>query len=198
MGIITVLAIFPLFAKNVYFAPQKQPKLIKHSGIILFLIIMIGMVIHCMYVVDLCISSKTNPIYNCIVNFSYVSQCASLLLSWFIRLYYAFNGTPLELSKITIIVYISIFLTSFIFATLLCFANVIIMMNRNLWLLTLLCLLIWFAMLTISLTFLFIQKLIKVYKNLGSDDEFIGLITKITLLNFISVSITIISAITLL
>lgn len=206
----TLIIIFISFIKKLlYVSKQRPPKVIIISAIFLYLVIIIGMTMHTIFVSDLCISQRlkdnnamhdNDTIYNHLVNFSYSLQCLLLLWLWFIRLYYAFTGTLFELSKITIIGYISIFSLSFLFVVLM-LADISFdtsEIDRSIHLLMLLLLIIWFIILIISLASLFIRKLINVYRNLDSDQYFIAMVTKITILNFVSLSITIIWAFSLI
>lgn len=211
---ITILIfLFISFIKKIFYvSKQRPPKIIIISALFLYLTIIIGMTMHTIFVSDLCISlpsakdnkntlnENTDTIYNHLVNFSYSLQCLLILWLWFIRLYYAFTGTLFELSKITIIGYISIFSLSFLFVILM-LAGISFdtsQIDRNIHLLMLLLLVTWFVILIISLASLFIRKLISVYRNLDSDQYFITMITKITILNFISLTITIIWAFSLI
>ena len=199
--ITTLIIIFISFIRKIFYvSKQKPPRMIILSAVLLYIAILVGMTMHTIFVSDLCITSNTNSVYNQLVNGSYTIQCLLILWLWFIRLYHAFKGTLFKLSKITIIGYVSIFSISFVFVILMiadiCFDTK--NMDRRLYLLILLLLIVWFVILVISLTSLFIRKLINVYRNLDSDQFFIDSITKITILNFTSLSITIIWAFSLM
>ena len=175
-------------------AKQKNSKLVISSKILLFLSIMYCMVMHCVFVGNLC-SHDSNSIYDDLSNFDYVLQAFLMLIAWFIRLYSAFKGTILQIHEATMFIFLSIATSVFIFGVILGFDRDLVHANlhgQNFYYVIFVLAAI-FVMLILFLCGLFIYKLVQVYKNLGSDEEFIKIITKITILNFTSLFITIIS-----
>lgn len=125
----------------------------------------------------------------------YSIQFCLLLILLFIRLYFVFNKTCLQLSNKTIISYCLIYIVMFfvLFAAAIFqsvnpeIANVMVVMAFLL-----------ILILIVSIIGLFIYKIIQVYKSMGNDQELIGIITKATILTFVSIFITCLSPISII
>ena len=172
---------------------QKQSNLVFSSKISLFLSIIFSMIIHCIFVGKLC-SSDRSSIYNTMSTWVYVLQSFLMLITWFIRLYSAFQGTILQIHRCTMFIFLSIAISLFVFGTIWGFDRDWIhpiLSTGNAWLIAVGIMAAIFVSLLLFCCGMFIYKLIMVYRNLGSDEEFIKLITKITILNFTSILVTI-------
>lgn len=125
-----------------------------------------------------------------IFNAVYAVQILLMLISWFSRLHFSFNHTPHQLSKWCIFM--------FIFTLSLMLISVFLMMMNvhniyNLGSMLLLILIGLYVSLVCGTSFLYVYKLSIIYRQSDFDTDFAILITKIVLLNFISLFITIIT-----
>ena len=201
-GIVIVVALYMIcvfvhhivnVSKSATSKREKQSKLVISSKIMLFLSIVFSMVMHCVWVLRMCTYSG-GGVYGAISTFVYVLQAFLMLITWFIRLYSAFKGTILQIHQATMIIFLSVAITIFIFGVIFGFDRTLIysdVINEHNWYIVGVILAAIFISLILFLCSLFIYKLVMVYKNLGSDEGFIKLITKITILNFTSIFITI-------
>ena len=114
--------------------------------------------------------------YRRIIIFSSYSQSALLLFSFYSRLYYIFINTPFQLSRCTNITYSILFIISPIYLIATLFGSFLIspkVCEYSGYILFFLILII-----TISLTSIFISKLLQVYKSTNRDDDLIKVISK--------------------
>lgn len=180
-------------SKTVESKRQKQSKLVISSKILLFLSIVMSMIIHCVFVGKLC-SSDDDQIYNTMSTFVYLLQSLLMLITWFIRLYSSFKGTLLQIHRGTMFMFLSMSISLFVFGAIWGFDREMIhpsLGTDEAWLIVAAIMVAIFMSLLIFCCGMFIYKLIMVYKNLGSDEELIKIITKITILNFTSITVTI-------
>eukprot|EP01084_Bolivina_argentea_P022366 41562_1 len=210
-GILTIIAYFIMynFIKYIFCTPNpasKVPnKIIVNSGIVLYMIILIALPIQVGTVLDICLRGYVHDILFVSFNEAYTLQASALLMVWFIRLYYVFRSSRFALSSYTKMVYISIFILGLIFTTII---TVHLGPQEGLWLILVQFAYLLYVILVIILSSLFVNKLCRVYRNVDvaaksnkrSKERYklIAVVTKISVLNFGSLTITILAAITII
>ena len=160
-----------------------------------FSILSILVMISCIaYVSTICHYGLIDNTPRSLFNAIYALQVLLLLISWFIRLYFSFYGSPFQVTKLSIFIFILL-----LFLMMLC---IILMMfnihnKYNIESVLLFILIAIYIILVCGTSSLYVYKLIHIYQASNYDQEFGDLITKIVLLNFISLFITIITGISL-
>ena len=130
-------------------------------------------------------------IYGNIAAQLFTIQFFTVIGVFFYRLYYIFDGTSLALSKITLCLALLMYIISFIFAI---FAGIMYSQYPDsIGLLAAAASLVLFMCMAIALVILFIHKLCAVYKSEKNGEELMRIMTKTSILNFISIFATFIN-----
>lgn len=133
-----------------------------------------------------------------IVTQIYIFQLAALLMLWYLRIQYAFHDSIFKISNTMTVIYVIMTITTIIFATIATWLQMDLDTQEILWTC---CYVVYFLMIYI-LNHLFVFKLYQLYHQNSDktklDTQFlIGVITRIMILNFVSILVTILAAISL-
>ena len=187
----SMLVIVGMTIKDIYLDKSTKTT-VKCWGLAVSFGILIGMVVHCVYLIDYCIEKER--MLDEMDNFFYILQCLGMLCIWFIRIDSPFTGTIYRIHKIKRYIYIISFVFLFILATFLSFS--VSYIDGKLWSVFVTILGSFYVLTLVSLSVLFINKLLRVYRqhnklSKNCDAQFVDLLTKMTLLNFMSLFVTI-------
>jgi hypothetical protein len=145
-----------------------------------------------------CDSAGSNSVINAFWMFGYNAQTYFLLLIAFTRLKVVFDSTQFALKKCAINIYRIIFTMVPFILLLQTIVLILVKVAGAIKLYTIMSLLITLEMLIMTVTMiatiiLFIRKLMVVYKTIAADNALISTITKLTILNATSLSISVLA-----
>ena len=180
--------------------PHAKPAaILSYSGLSFFSIITLTMFIQILCISDLCHRGYIHKTYFILFNELYSTQAVLLLMLWFIRINFVFNDTAFKSSKLSQIGFSIIVLFGLI-STASLHASGLNETHKNLWVLLSLCVYSLYIIEVIYLSVLFGIKLYQIYgKNKNGTkgtDKLVFMITKIAILNFVSLFITFLAAMT--
>ena len=174
---------------------QKKSKLLIYSGFIFFISIFLTFLTLLIQGIFYCTNLKIYLMLSLIFALLYAIQFCLLLLILFIRLYFVFHNTILQLSKFTTIGYL---VTYILMLLMVLFGAILQSVHVQSATFVVLIAFILILSLVISMMGLFIYKLIQVYKFMGNDQCLISMITKAVILTFISIFITFLAPISII
>ena len=176
----------------------KPSAIVLLTGSIFCLVSVIALIAWTLELALNCKYRPTTTIYMYVI--CLLMQLVFSVFIWYLRVLNAFKSTKWALSKITKRIFTTLCISLFIYMAAsivfaLIFYKITIFNGVYLWTILSALSIIFYLILTISLLILFIKRLISVYKAVDSDPTFVSLITKMTILIFLSCLVTIIMVI---
>eukprot|EP01084_Bolivina_argentea_P314174 544159_1 len=159
-------------------AQSDMPKLLYYTGL-MFVIISIILLTVAVPFNFYCDDHWIFDIFTEIFSVSYSIHCYLMLILWFLRIYYVFKDTEFALNKCAFYFY---FILAAIMPFLMIYSIIILSTDSSFGLIIFLVLLFLFLIFLLSLVGQFVFKLIRIYKNLSHQHQFIGIITRSTIL----------------
>lgn len=184
--LISIIPIIYTFIRNRVRNKIKTPRLLFYPGLLLLVVTFLLLALNLTIGVYFCDTNQA--IYQLLlVPFSqlYGTQFYLLMLSLFLRLQYVLNGTLQAFSRLTL----SIMTIIFILLPVMSVIAGIMYHDPNGRFMVFGAFVIALALI-ISILFMYIRKLLAIYKNIDSDPKLIEIITKTTILTLISISAT--------
>jgi|ERR1711971_122471 len=199
-------AVFCVYIRGVRAMSKKNTKpniwrsLMNNSTIALYFLVTFATITPCLYIIDRCDSSVRelgSGMFFVAKYVCYSAQGIMIACSWLLRLHFSFQGTPYALRKRTIVGFvISFSMMCCLSISTISVRPLVPLEYERLWMFSGLLAWAWYVGTIVALVFLFVRKLLTVYRKLiepeNQEHKLIALVTKITILNIFSVLMTVV------
>lgn len=181
---------------------EKPQKIIIHFGLIFSVLAITTIIIDITETFAICSrNAYYMEIFFDLATQIYICQLATIAMLWFIRIHYVFHDSVFRISKIVTFIYVSMAIIVMTSASIATWLPMDLETQEIIWLI---CYGFYFLVLY-TINHIFVYKLYSVYKAAREKEAaqdinaqyFIIIITKIMILNFVSVVVTIIAAVSI-